>query len=144
VGSLPVGYRTVAGVDVLLPAVTFAVGAVIGSVGVTLLGVAPWSQLPALVVVGLLLAPAVAAMGALSATANSPSPTLSPGAQAAFRLRGLIGSVVLVSLVAFLLHPTVGQVSDTRPTAYVVLIVGDLVLGFLAIRSAATALLRAR
>lgn len=144
VGSLPVGYRLVAGIDLLLPAVTFAVGAVIGSVGVTALGVAPWSRLPALVVLGVLLAPAVAAMGALSATANSPSPNLSPGVQAAFRLRGLIGSVVLVSLIALFLHPIVGQHSDTRPTAYVVLIIGDVVLGFLAIRSAATALLRAR
>jgi hypothetical protein len=144
VGSLPVGYRLVAGIDLLLPAVTFAVGAVIGSVGVTALGVAPWSRLPALVVLGVLLAPAVAAMGALSATANSPSPNLSPGVQAAFRLRGLIGSVVLVSLIALFLHPIVGQRSDTRPTAYVVLIIGDVVLVFLAIRSAATALLRAR
>ncbi|MGH3744793.1 MAG: hypothetical protein ACRDTP_08050 [Mycobacteriales bacterium] len=144
VGSLPVSYRLVAGVDLLLPAGTFAVGAVVGSVAVPALGVAPWSRLPALVVLGLLLAPAVAAMGALSATANSPSPTLSPGIQAAFRLRGLIGSVVLVSLIALFLHPIVGQHSDTRPTAYVVLVIGDVVLGFLAIRSAATALLRAR
>lgn len=144
VGSLPLGYRLVAGIDLLLPAVTFAVGAVVGSVGVTALGVAPWARLPALVALGVLLAPAVAAMGALSATANSPSPNLSPGIQAAFRLRGLIGSVVLVSLIALFLHPIVGQHSDTRPTAYVVLVLGDVVLGFLAIRSAATALLRAR
>jgi hypothetical protein len=148
VASLPVPYSTIAGADLLIPGLCAAAAGIVSAVLVPALGLVAWSSCAGLALLGVLLAPAIASIGALSATANSPSPFLSPGTAIAYRLRGVIAALVVMTLVGLLLHPLMhhpgATVSRTRPDAFLVLIIADGLLVAFAVSSGAKALLRAR
>ena len=146
--ALPAPLGRVAGADLAVPAAIFAVGGALAAPVLALLGLQPWTRVPVLLIFGVLLGPAAAAVACLSATGNNPSPFLSSGPATLFRLRGLISAIVLMAGVAFTQHPpALHGVRHLAPTAAAaVLIVGllDAALISLALWTGKVALLRTR
>jgi hypothetical protein len=145
--ALPAMLSRVAGADLAAPAAIFAVGGALAAPVLALLGLQPWSRLAVLLVFGLLLGPAAAAVAGLSATGNNPSPFLSSAVATAFRLRGFIASIVLMVGIAFTQHPPALHPARHSPSAVgavVALVFIDGVLIAVALWTGKVALLRAR
>ena len=146
--ALPAALGRVAGADLAVPAAIFAVGGALAAPVLGLLGLQPWTRVPVLLIFGVLLGPAAAAVAGLSATANNPSPFLSSGLATVFRLRGLISSIVLMVGVALTQHlpapPGVRHPAPTAVTAVIAIAFLDGALVGLGIWTGKVALLRAR
>jgi hypothetical protein len=146
--ALPAPLGRVAGADLAVPAAIFAVGAALAAPALALLQLQPWTRVPVLLLFGVLLGPAAAAVAGLSATGNNPSPFLPSAAATAFRLRGLISSIVMMVGVAFTLHPPalrgVQHAAPTAAAAVVTIALLDGVLIGLGLWSGKVALIRAR
>ncbi len=146
--ALPAPLSRLAGADLAVPAAIFAVGGASAGPVLASLGLQPWTRVPVLLIFGVLLGPAAAAVAGLSATANNPSPFLSAAVATAIRLRGLISSMLLMIIVAFTQHPPTlhadRPATPTTATAVITLAVFDGALVWLGVRTGKVALLRAR
>jgi hypothetical protein len=146
--SLPASFRQLAAADLAIPAGVFAIGGVLAAPLLGALGLQPWKDVPVLAVFGLLLGAAAAAIAALSATGNNPSPFLPASAAAAIRARGLIASIMLMLTVTAVRHPPafhgLAPLHTTAFAAVTALAIFDAILVALALWAGKNALLAAR